>query len=152
MFVFNAVFYTTSDDIKTVNKTITQVTTATLKPLHTVDMLNPVFIIDSDNISFSINYVYIQEFDRYYFCTLSPTTAKKIIVSCSVDVLYTYRTGLKSVTACVTRSESIGKPTDVVDSSLPINPNNKSIVLIDLGSSIFTSSPSYPYFLTVQGT
>lgn len=150
--MFNATFYTTSDDIKTVNKTITQVTTATLKPVHTVDMLNPVFIIDSDNISYSINYVYIQEFDRYYFCTLAPTTSKKIIVSCSVDVLYTYRNDLKNVIACVTRSESIGKPTEIVDNCLPINPNKKNIVLIDLGSSIFTSNPNYPYFLTVQGT
>lgn len=147
-----ATFYKTTDDVKTVSKTLTQTDTATLRPTHNMDVLRPVFVVDKDGLDLTSNYVYIAEYQRYYFAKLSVSPAKKIIVECTVDALMTYAAGIRSCTACVIRSESIGKPTDVIDVSLPIHQSQVTTTAIDLGNPIFTTNPSHGYFLTLQGT
>lgn len=147
-----ATFYKTTDDVKTVNKTLTQTDTAALRPTHNMDVLRPVFVVDKDGLDLTSNYVYIAEYQRYYFAKLSVSPAKKIIVECTVDALMTYAAGIRSCAACVIRSESIGKPTDVVDTSLPIHQSQVTTTAIDLGNPIFTTNPTHGYFLTVQGT
>ena len=147
-----ATFYKTTDDVKTVNKTLTQTDTAALRPTHNMDVLRPVFVVDKGGLDLTSNYVYIAEYQRYYFAKLSVSPAKKIIVECTVDALMTYAAGIRSCAACVIRSESIGKPTDVVDTSLPIHQSQVTTTAIDLGNPIFTTNPTHGYFLTVQGT
>ena len=147
-----ATFYKTTDDVKTVSKSLTQTDTAILRPIHSMDVLRPVFVVDKVGLDLTSNYVYIAEYQRYYFAKLSASPAKKIIVECTVDALMTYAAGIRSCTACVIRSESIGKPTDVVDTSLPIHQSQVTTTAIDLGNPIFTTNPSHGYFLTVQGT
>lgn len=149
-----ATFYKTSDDVKKVDKTLTQTgqTAVTLHPTHDVDALRPVLVIDADSVDLSSNYVCIDTYNRYYFCKLSVSPAKKIIATCTVDALTTYASSIRGCTACVIRSESIGKPTDVIDTSLPIHQAKCDTVAIDLGNPIFTTNPSHGYFLTVQGT
>lgn len=61
---------------------------------------------------------------------------KKIVISCSVDVLETYKLSIKNCVGCITRNEGIGAPTYVPDDKLPLDPNQKELktVLLEGGS------------------
>ena len=145
--------YMCADDVKTVNKTLTAEKTITVSITGNCSMLSPTLKIATyDNLS-SYNYLYIQEWNRYYFIKdITVDVGGKIYLQCAIDVLYTYRLYFGDVVACVIRSESIGKPTEIIDTSLPINPNKKETKVIDLGQSVFTTNPTHGYFLTIQGT
>lgn len=145
--------YVCNDDVKTVNKTLTEEKTLTVSITGNCSVISPnLKIATYDNLT-SYNYLYISEWNRYYFIKdIVVDVGGKVYLQCAIDVLYTYRIYFGDVVACVMRSESIGKPTEIIDTALPINPNRKETKVIDLGSSIFTTTPTTPYMLTVQGT
>lgn len=117
--------YTTTDDNRVVNKTLTAVSSnITVRPTESLDLLTPVFYVDTDNSYLAANYLYCSTFGRYYYINdIKLETGHRMSLHCSLDVLYTYRTYLPAVTATVIRSESIGRPTAIPDKMLPIDPN-----------------------------
>lgn len=86
------------------------------------DILNPTISVQtSENIS-SYNFAYIEEFGRYYFINdlnVSPNSIWNI--SCSVDVLFTYRNQLQSVTARFSRIGDIKWTTPYCNDNNPPN-------------------------------
>lgn len=139
---FTADFYKNDDDPKVVNKTLgNAITSATCSPYGTVDIVAPVLELDYNANVLECNYCYISDFNRYYFINdISVSPANKMIVSCSVDVLKTYSGSIGNLKACITRSESIGGPTYIIDDRLPINP-----VVKEFKTATFSGgfSPSY---------
>lgn len=137
---FTATLYNTSDDPKVVNKTLTGGTAVTCAPYEGCSTLAPRLILDYNSSVFNSNYLYISDFGgRYYYITnVDVTPAQKMIISAKVDPLKTYADSIKNCIACVTRSESIGKPTYVVDNKLPVDPNRK-----ELKSILFTPGVNY---------
>lgn len=116
-------FYTTSDPPETLDKTLTMIGTATaLKPTARVDMLNPVIVCNANTERLKANYVYIDTFDRYYWCTVSLDTANRMILSCKVDYLMSWKNSIKNCTACILRNENVGI-NYMKDDKLPIDPN-----------------------------
>lgn len=149
----NITLYKTTDDIKTVNKTLTDGLTLNADITGGCDIISPLLKITTTNNVTSYNYCYIPVWGRYYYInTMTVVPGGAVLISCGVDVLMSYRAYISSCMACVIRSESIGKPTDVVDTSLPIHQSQVTTTAIDLGNPIFTTNPSHGYFLTVQGT
>lgn len=124
----------------------------TVKPNDPCDMLNPSLVLDwFDGIS-NYNYVYIDTFDRYYFITGNTlTSGKRCVMSCAVDVLHTYRTAIKNCIGTVLRSESIGKPTMIPDSKLPIYTNQRTIDAINFPETPFTREVGSHFILTTIG-
>lgn len=124
----NITFYTTSDPPKKLNKTITPIGTAkALTPTSQIDVLNPVAVINYDSTYadqiINANYAYIDTFHRYYFIKCSLDTAKRIIVSGSVDYLMSWKDGIKQCSATIIRAQ-LESPTYVIDNKLPIDQNN----------------------------
>jgi hypothetical protein len=139
---FTLDLYKNTDDPKVVfkNPGIVQ-RSVTCNPYKAVSLTNPQLEIDYNANAMGCNYCYVGAFERYYFINdIVITPAQKMILSCSIDVLYTYRNQLGNLDACITRSESIGAPTYVVDDRLPINP-----VVKDFKSAVFTGgfTPSF---------
>lgn len=127
--------YTTADDPRKVSKNLTVVAASVgVVPTAAVEQLSPVFVIDYNASYMGANYCYCDLFGRYYYIdSINVDIGKKMILTCKIDVLMTYATGIRAAQATVIRSESIGKPTYVPDNQLPVNP-----VAVDLESQIFT--------------
>lgn len=135
--VMTVTLYNCSDDIRVVNKTLTDATSAiTVQVYDTVDILYPTFMLDYNSSLLNKNYLWCDEFNRFYFINnITVDKAKKMYISCSVDVLKTYAGQLTSCPATVIRSQN---PIDhhVYDDKLPVDPNMVTIKTIP-----FTSTP-----------
>ena len=129
---FTVTLYTCSADRRVVDKTsyLTAVANGTnilCRPTDGVDMLAPTFILDYKESYLTANYLYCSTFGgRYYYVEdREIEIGKKIVLHCKVDPLMSWKTDLLECKGTITRSESIGGPTYVPDSKLPIDPNRK---------------------------
>lgn len=123
-----------------------------VRPNDPCDMLNPSIILDWFDGIESYNYVYISTFDRFYFVTgVTLSSGKRCMLSCAVDVLHTYHANITECTGTVLRSESIGKPTMISDSKLPIHTNERTIDAINFPETPFTRTVGSHYILTTIG-
>lgn len=141
--------YSTSDDNRVVNKTLTLLGTATIRPTEALDLMSPNFIIDMDNTYLGANYCYCDTLGRYYYITnISLETGRRMVLHCSIDVLKTYATDLASVKATVIRSASVGAPTAIPDKKLPIDPHRYELKSIKFAKS-FTPDINKPCYLLI---
>lgn len=140
--------YITTDDMRVLNKTLTLVKNISAIPVEGVSILTPKFIIEYDTDIKNANYCYISELSRYYFINeIVLLTGNRIQLNCTVDVLKTYANDLKNCLAVITRSESIGKPTKIIDKSLPIDPNKKELLT---AKKDFTTNFNNMYLVRVR--
>ena len=142
--------YTTSDDNRTVNKTLTAIkSNIPILPTKSIDIVSPNFVINNDNTVYSANYLYCDTFQRYYYINnITLDTGGRMILHCSIDVLKTYAAYIPNINATVVRSESIGAPTAIPDKMLPIDPNRFEYKSILFNKS-FTLDPNNKNFLLI---
>ena len=91
---FNATLYNCKDDPRKLNKTLKEGTTIqSITPTESCDILNPTFILNYNSDYTSKNYIVVgAPFNRSYFITdMKIDIGKKIIISCAVDVLDSYK-------------------------------------------------------------
>lgn len=140
--------YTVSDDPRVLNKTLgNAITTAkTLSIYDNIDIISPVFVLDYNANILNATYLYCEELHRYYFINgISLDSGKRMILSCSIDVLMTYKNQLVNCKCCVMRNENaLG---EVVDDKLPIAPNRVAIE----GEVLTCSTLTEPTPTTVLG-
>lgn len=118
----------TTDDTRTINKTTTTIKNIQALPTEPTNVLTPSLIVERDNIIMAANYMYIPDFMRYYYITgVTIIKGNRLIISGKVDVLKTYAAQLQNCDCIVTRSESIGTPSQIPDNNLPIDPNREEI-------------------------
>lgn len=99
-----------------------------VRPTDSVDVLNPVFVIDYNDAYLNYNYVYCEKFRRYYFINNRQVDiGSKITLYCSVDVLESYRGAILGGTGNIIRSGAYGTPTNIPDKLYPIDPNRKEM-------------------------
>ena len=130
----------------------------TVKPTAALDIISPTFVFDYSAAALACNYLYCQEFGRFYFVNnIAVDTAGRINIQCNIDVLQTYSAQIKNSVATVLRSESVGHPTKYIDSKLPVYPSKKNITSIimpqidvPLNSKLDTHAEDC-YLLTVIG-
>lgn len=97
------------------------------------DVLNPVFILDSESAPYALNYCYA--FSRYYFITKWVNLTNRLWEAhCSVDTLATYKSSIGSYTAFIERAASGSAydtmlPDDVCAASTDITMNSSTISL-----------------------
>lgn len=101
---------------------------------HSIDIINPVFTVDYNADLLPANYIYISEFGRYYFITISTDTAQTMHISGTVDPLYSFATAIKNCPCTVVRAE-LGAPTYVVDNKYPIHQSKYRFQGIDFDAS-----------------
>lgn len=113
--------YKTIDRSDKLNKTLQLVKTNV--PIYNkdkIDILEPVFIVDTDNTYLTANYLYCDTMLRYYFFSKPPVllTGGKMAIYCTIDVLMTYKDGIKNSNGVIMRQS---KPTDINDSKYPLS-------------------------------
>lgn len=114
--------YINSSAPETLNKTITQIgSTTAIRPTAAVDILSPNIILSYDPAFLQCNYCYIDTFQRFYFCKVTVDTGGRLVLTCEVDVLMSYKGSIKKCPISVIRSETIGS-NYVIDRQLPVDP------------------------------
>ena len=154
MIILTVDFYTISDANNVVNKTLDDQTKTTVQ---NVDIFKPSSVESPSLVLHNFtgvsnkNYVYIDKFSRYYFITgITFTSAERVIINLSVDVLYTYASQIKSCKATAIRNENIGK-NYITDSKYPVNTLDRYVTLDNFPDTPFTRNPTFPYILTTIG-
>ena len=130
---FSVIFSTNTADPKVVDKgpyliSDGSLVSATLSPTAQVTLENPTFVVDYNPVYLNYNYLACQLFNRYYYIVdkiIEP--GKKIELVCEVDPLMSFKGEFLNCIGCVTRSESVGKPTYVVDNRLPVDTSQKEV-------------------------
>jgi len=131
--------YSTSDDTRKLDKALTAIKDITAIPSDNVTMLTPAFTVEYDSTILAANYCYIAEFNRYYFIRdITLLRGNRLQLNCAVDVLQSFAADIKNCSAMISRSESVGKPTNIPDNSLPINPNTFIVKSILFPNTPFT--------------
>lgn len=148
---FNLNLYQTKADPRQVTKELSTVAeNIQIQPTSTLDVVNPRIIIGYSESYLNANYCYCTLLNRYYYITsTSLEIGKRIVLDCSIDVLYTYSSQIRTCTACVVRQEGIGKPTYITDTQLPIISGKYHIT-----AQLFPDSPvgsSRDFVLTTLG-
>ena len=103
----NIVLYYNKSEKNKIDKSIEQVISLSGNFRDSVSILRPRIVIELDNF-IDFNYVYIEDLHRYYFVDRVICVRDKIyLIECSVDVLMTYKEGIRSQTAFINRSSFI---------------------------------------------
>lgn len=150
---FMATFYNCSDDPRKLNKTLTNgVEVREIRPTENCDILNPVLELDYKEELTGKNYVVIDTpFSRSYFITdMSITIGKKIVISCSADVLYTYKADIEKINANVVRQEF--KVKDMLPDPSYVYLNQSDVINVTpegVGSSIFGNQIQDGYYIVL---
>lgn len=131
-----------TDDERVLDKTTSTVATVTAEPTENVDILTPEMIIENNTAYLAANYCYIEEFSRYYYIKdITLMRGHRCKLSLYIDVLMTYSTAIRECSGVITRSESAGKPTQIPDDRLPIDPNRNELLSILFSRTPFNIDP-----------
>lgn len=115
----NINLYKTTDDENVLNKTLTDQYSFTINARSDFDILDPIIILNTNEESVdlqSFNYLELVDFNRFYFIeSTSMLNASLIELTCTVDVLETYKAELLTSELEYRRSF---KPGDYVGSDI----------------------------------
>lgn len=100
------ILYNNTSPSNYVNKSISVVSTLNGTLRNPTSIIDPVVTIERSNPT-GFNYARIEEFGRYYFVTgISSELSNLISISLHVDVLMTYKEGIKDMNAIIKRQEN----------------------------------------------
>ena len=102
----NIYLYKTADEQNRLNKTLSDEIALTGALREECDILSPEIKIESAANLSAYNYCYIPDFGRYYFAEFKIIRTGLWTMSCSVDVLMSYKDGIKSLPAIAGRNTS----------------------------------------------
>ena len=98
--------YKTKSESNKINKTLTSSMSFTGTLKDECSILSPTIFIESENLS-DYNYLYIKEFNRYYFINDIKNVRNNIwSITGEVDVLYTYKDKILSLPLILEKSEN----------------------------------------------
>lgn len=135
--------YKNSSEQNRVDKTnyLTSIGSIYGTPRTPISILAITMEIEYPNIP-DFNYVYIPQFNRYYYLAEYTIEGyKRYIINLSVDVLMSYKDGIKSLTAFVDRNENTYNPLLSDDKRVVENGAKFDEYIVE--NSLFTPSPTY---------
>lgn len=141
MGAFHITLYKTSSDPRCVDKILYAPINLEVQLKSTCSVLNPVFMVSRENQGYfnGYNYLYCQELNRYYYMDLNIEMGGLMSLICKIDVLMSYRQGIRNLTCLVERQESYYNPY-IADSGITIS-QGSVIKAIDVGA-VGDASPS----------
>ena len=90
-----------------IDKNISKIASVTGSLRNGSSIINPTFTINASNINIIlVNYIYVVEWNRYYFVTDVVSIKNSLWqFSCHVDVLTTYKEGIRNLSGIIARQE-----------------------------------------------
>lgn len=105
------IFYNTSSDHNTINKSLSVVAEVDANPVDPVDIISPNFKLGSISLESmkNANYAYIAEYHRYYYVSAPVTTNNKMFfVNMTVDPLMSFKNAIKNLKCIVDKIQAEG--------------------------------------------
>ena len=100
--------HNSSSPVEKIGKTLTAGGTYGYSLKDTTSILNPVLIIRTSDPVYNYNYLYIQEFNRYYFINDIKSVNNNVWeISAHIDVLETYKTAILANEAVIRRQDKL---------------------------------------------
>ena len=98
----------TSSEVVAVNKSVTVIDDVTATIKGALSLENPVIILQyKPDIQSNVNYVYIQEYNRYYFVTdIIDLTGGRYELHCKVDVLMSFKDYILNLSCIIDKQSS----------------------------------------------
>ena len=139
------------NQLNKVNKTtIAAYNTAVIK--DNCSIFDPIIILPYSNNIFTANYMYIQEFGRYYFINNIETEHERIFIHAHVDVLETYRSEIWNLQVYLKRSANLFNQYLNDRGFVTQNNRNPDVMLFDAeGGQQDNFTPQGEYILVVAG-
>ena len=114
--------YNISDDPRKVVKNLGSGTALTCELVYPSDLLNPTIRISATSWSASLNYMYIADFNRYYYITeVTYENGGAVTIQGRVDPLMSYSSSILGLSVNVVRQE-LGGLTNIVDNQITVTP------------------------------
>lgn len=101
-----ATFYINRSDDRKVDKALTQIKTTSVDLKGDTNLVNPTIKVIPFASLEKCNYVYLADFERYYFVREITYSQQYVFITLECDVLYTYRDSIRNVKAIVKRQET----------------------------------------------
>ena len=99
-------YYNDSEKIK-LDKELREIGTIEGRLFQNTSITKPSIMFDLDTAVFSANYLYIPQFNRYYFITdVVNVSANKWQIQSRVDVLTSFKSAIRENTAIIERQEN----------------------------------------------
>lgn len=109
----------TTDPPNKLNKTVIEVATITVTLKDNTDFITPVIRLSPSYISTAFNYVYIPDFNRYYYLNGKGVLIGKLVeYTLRVDVLMSWKAAIKDSTVIASRSTNNGNK--LLPDSIPL--------------------------------
>lgn len=140
-------FYKNISDKRVVNKNISLMTTLNCILKDDCSILNPYLTTSTSQLAtLSLcNYVYIPDFNRYYYARISKSLGGVLVVECDVDVLMSWNGDIASCQGFIIRQE-FKYNRYFNDTRVPIR-EEKTYSYLEIGALPNITN----YFLTVDG-
>lgn len=100
-----AILYRNNSDNNKINKSLVEVARVNCILKDDTNNINPVIVL-SPAVTQNFNYVYLEDFGKYYFVQSSTYSQQKYIVNLAVDVLKTYQSEIYALNVIANRSSS----------------------------------------------
>ena len=102
-----ALLYKNTSDNRVISKNITLIKEVSIELKSNVDFISPTIFLQTFNGCEDVNYLYIEEFKRYYFVNnINHLTGCRISLSCSVDVLMSNKDNILSLSCIIDKQEN----------------------------------------------
>lgn len=102
------ILYQNSSEMNRVDKSLTQVASLVGELKDSCSILEPTVTLELDFVPAFVNYMYIEEFGRYYFITgISSIVTGLWAIAGHVDVLSTYKAQLRTLSGIINRQENL---------------------------------------------
>lgn len=98
--------YNYLSDNNKMNKPLTLLNTLNCTITEESSVVDPVIIISGGYFNTNANYMYISDFNRYYYITDQDTDHQRIVLKGHVDVLRTYKEQISNLYVIADRSSS----------------------------------------------
>ena len=101
--------YNNYSDKRVLGKNLSLIKTVTGNLKNDCSIISPIIDIKYDENLFSCNYLYIQEFNRYYFINdIIVKSGEVLTLTCKVDVLESSKNEIDTMQVRVIRNEHVG--------------------------------------------
>ena len=141
------IFYKNNSDNRVVNKQLTIIKELNITRKIEKSIFEPVIEIVKDKAINNCNYVYIEEFNRFYFVVdIMELDGNIYKITMKEDVLSSFKNSILNLKACVERQE-FKRNTQIVDNELILQSNN-NFICKTVGNPVIAN---YNIYLTTCG-
>ena len=102
-----ATFYINRSDDRKVDKALTQIKTTSVDLKGDTSLVNPTIKVLPFASLEKCNYVYLADFERYYFVREITYSQQYVYLTLECDVLYTYKSEIRNTRAIIARQEKL---------------------------------------------